>query len=158
MQLVQELDRLPFFVEPLDNIPESILKWTANDVVIALQSHYPYRAAGLKDVLVTRGTAGQLEGKCIRWEVKVSLFDVAICDFQLLLQQASFGLSAIKLDTLVRVQKMLDFLELVYPELAAAQPAQAEKIQHVVLSLIERYVNGMFTLMLIIVLIVGVVR
>lgn len=145
LQIVEELQRLPFYVEQLDAIPESIIKWTSGDAAVLLQTHYPYRAAGLKDVLIPRGSPGQVEGKTVRWQARVSLFDVAVGDFQLLLQQASFGLSAIKLDTLVRVQKMLGFLELVYPQLAAALPVQSQHIQQLIISLIERYVVRWFT-------------
>lgn len=74
-------------MEPVDSIPESSLKWTTAGVVVLLQTHYPYKHAGCKEILIPRGAMGSLEGKYIRWQLKINLYDVVIAEIQLLLQQ-----------------------------------------------------------------------
>ena len=77
----------PFYVEPLENIPEAILKYTLIGETNLLQAHYPYKSIGFKDLLIPRGAIGSIEGKWIRWQVKTSLYDVAAGEIKLLLHQ-----------------------------------------------------------------------
>ncbi len=52
-----------------------------------LQTHYPYKCVGCKEVLIPRGAMGSVDGKYIRWQVKMNLYDVAMAEIQMLLQQ-----------------------------------------------------------------------
>ena len=87
--MVQELSDLPHFVEQLDTVSQSMWKWTSEGVVVLLRSRCPYESVGLKDVVIPRGTLGSVEEdtNTVRWHFKVSLFDVAVSDLQILLQQ-----------------------------------------------------------------------
>lgn len=73
----------------MDALPDSALKWTTAGVVILLQAHYPFKHTGNKEVSVPRGTTGSVDGKSIRWHVRVNLYDLAIAEIQQLLQQVS---------------------------------------------------------------------
>lgn len=53
--------------------------------------------------------------------------------------KGSFGLSAVKVDSLTRVQHVLGFLELIFPQLEMSSPAYAEKFRHHILSLVEKF-------------------
>lgn len=161
------MTELPYFMEPVDSIPESSLKWTTAGVVVLLQTHYPYKQAGCKEILIPRGAMGSLDGKYIRWQLKINLYDVVIAEIQLLLQQvgeveinpygmlsfqisflkfilfryfqASFGLSAVKVDTLTRVQRVLGFLELIMPQLEVQYPSYSQRFRQLILSIVERF-------------------
>lgn len=74
-------------MEPIENIPESWLKWTTAGVVVLLQTYYPYKTAGCKEILIPRGAVGSIDGKYIRWQVKVNLYEIAIAEIKMLLQQ-----------------------------------------------------------------------
>lgn len=77
------LDCLPFFVEPLENTVDGKQRRGST----LLQAHYPYKAVGFKDLVIPRGTLGEIEGKMICWETRTSLWDVAVGEIELLLQQ-----------------------------------------------------------------------
>jgi hypothetical protein len=76
-------------MEPIENIPDSSLKWTTAGVVVLLQTHYPYKNVGCKEVLLPRGAMGSVDGKYIRWQVKVNFYEVALTEIQMLLQQVN---------------------------------------------------------------------
>jgi len=132
---------LPHFAEQLDNIPQSTWKWSSEGVIVLLRSRCPYESVGLKDVVIPRGTLGSVEEdtRIVRWHTNVSLFDVAVCDMQILLQQASLGLSAIKMETLQRVQKLLAFFQVVFSQL---ELARGRRIQSLILALVERFASS----------------
>jgi hypothetical protein len=89
-------------MEPIEHVPESSLKWTAGGVVVLLQTHYPYKSAGCKEVLIPRGSMGSVDGKYIRWQVKINLYEVALAEIQMLLQQVDrFFLKYILVYTLI---------------------------------------------------------
>ena len=77
-------------MEPIDSVPEASLKWTTGGVVVLLQTHYPYKCTGCKEVLIPRGAIGSADGKYIRWQVKMNLYDVALAEIQMLLQQVGY--------------------------------------------------------------------
>ena len=56
--------------------------------------------------------------------------------------QASLGLSAIKNETLTRVQKLLDFLELVIKEVGISFPEYGLRFRQLLISLLERCVSS----------------
>lgn len=84
---MKEVDNIPFFVETMDNVPEAMIKCALNSETTLLQSHYPYRSVGFKELLIPRGVVGSIEGKFIRWQVNTSLYDVAAAEILLLLHQ-----------------------------------------------------------------------
>ena len=89
IKVCRAVAELPYFMEPIDVVPESSLKWTTAGVVVLLQTHYPYKQtlSACKDVLIPRGAMGSVDGKYIRWQVKINLYDLAVAEIQLLLQQ-----------------------------------------------------------------------
>jgi len=72
----------------MDGVPESIVKRSGH-LMSLQQAHFPYRNIGFKDLVIPRGTSGHIRGKMVHWQVKVSFWDVAIGEIQLLCQQVS---------------------------------------------------------------------
>jgi hypothetical protein len=70
----------------MDGVPESIVKRSGH-LMSLQQAHFPYRNIGFKDLVIPRGTTGHIRGKMVHWQVKVSFWDVAIGEIQLLCQQ-----------------------------------------------------------------------
>lgn len=88
-QVAKEVMELPCYADSMDSLPDSALKWTSAGVVILLQAHYPFKHTGNKEVLIPRGATGSVDGKTIRWHVKVNFYDLAIAEIQQLLQQVT---------------------------------------------------------------------
>ena len=84
---MKELDNIPFFIESMDSVPEAMIKCALNNETTLLQTHYPYRSVGFKDLLIPRGVVGSIEGKFIRWHVNTSLYVVAAAEILMLLHQ-----------------------------------------------------------------------
>ena len=88
LQIIDELHNIRSYVEMMDGVPESIVKRSGH-LMSLQQAHFPYRNIGFKDLVIPRGTTGHIRGKMVHWQVKVSFWDVAIGEIQLLCQQVS---------------------------------------------------------------------